>query len=129
MSIKDFFEKMVESESFFVFFVMLFAIIVFIFAVPFITKTIVNSKNAKEPIEIHHARVLKIQNSGWFGKMVNICGVIVELENGERKMFDVDLNCSMLLIEGEEISMSSQGSRMLKFEKIITKTKVESDDE
>lgn len=106
--------KLLDSEIFFI--ILLFIGVIFFFF-PTIIKFIFEKINAKKPIETARIKIVSKR------KIWGVYGVLVELETGERREFDLSLfNANVkesLLLENDIGILTYQGSMIIKFERDI----------
>ena len=106
--------KLLDSE---IFFIILLFIGSMCFLFPTIIKLVFEKINAKKHIETVRVKIVSKR------KIWGVYGVLVELETGERREFDLSLfNANVkepLLLENDIGILTYQGSMIIKFERDI----------
>ena len=109
-----------ESEYFIVLLLFILAITFIVsFGIPFLKKMKEKKENCSKAVQAKTAKVISKRNSGIMSSTPNVCFVLFEFEDGNRKEFSINLNVSAIIVENDIGILTFQGTKFIDFERNI----------
>ena len=110
----------VEGEYFFDLLLFILAIIFVVSAgIPFLKKMKEKKENSSKAIESKTAKVITKRNSSIMSSTPNVCFVLFEFEDGNRRELSMNLNVSAIIAENDIGILTFQGTKFINFERSI----------